>query len=98
YGAEHYENPLLNSAHFFLRVDKQSVFSDAILKVKEKLRSQGAPIEISGNFGASATVADDLQPKEDVSVELHHIFVDSDAATKVVASLLDQFPTFVEGD
>ena len=27
YGATHYENPLLNSAHFFLRVDNQSVFT-----------------------------------------------------------------------
>jgi hypothetical protein len=27
YGATHHENPLLNNAHFFLRVDNKSVFT-----------------------------------------------------------------------
>ena len=40
YGATHYDNPLLNSAHFFLRVDKQSVFTETIQKVKTKLQSE----------------------------------------------------------
>jgi type III restriction enzyme len=98
YGAMHYENPLLNSAHFFLRVDRQSVFTDAIQKVKAKLQSEGAPIEITHNFGGAGGGADDLQPKEDVSVELHHIFVNSEAARERIVEIIDDFPTFAEGD
>ena len=98
YGATHYENPLLNSAHFFLRVDKQSVFTDTIQKVKAKLQSEGAPIEISANFGRVGARVDDLQPKEQVSVALHHIFVDSEAARERIAEIIEEFPSFAEDD
>lgn len=98
YGATHYENPLLNSAHFFLRVDKQSVFTESIQKVKAKLQSEGAPIEITANFGGVAGGAEDIQPKDGVSVELHHIFVDSEAARERIVQIIDEFPTFTEGD
>ncbi len=97
YGATHYENPLLNSAHFFLRVDNQSVFTEAIGKVKTKLQSEGAPIEITGNFGGAGGGAVDLRPKDDVEVELHHIYVDSDEARERIVEIIDQFPHFTEG-
>jgi type III restriction enzyme len=96
YGAAHYENPLLNSAHFFLRVDNKSVFTEAIEKVKAKLKSEGAPIEITANFGAAGSGAEDLQPKEDINVKLHHIFVDSEAARTRINEIVDDFPTFIE--
>lgn len=98
YGATHYENPLLNSAHFFLRVDKESVFTEAIQKVKKKLQSEGASIEISANFGAKGGGADDLKPKDGTEVELHHIFVDSEAARVRIGEIVDEFPQFAEGD
>lgn len=98
YGATHYENPLLNSAHFFLRVDSQSVFTTTIQNVKTKLQSEGASIEITSNFGGAGGNADDLLPKENVNVELHHIFVDSEAARERIARILEDFPRFVEGD
>ena len=98
YGATHYENPLLNSAHFFLRVDKESVFTDAIEKVKTKLQSEGAPIEISASFGAKGSGAEDLTPKDDVKVSLHHIFVDSEAARERIGEIVHDFPQFTEGD
>lgn len=98
YGAIHYENPLLNSAHFFLRVDSKSVFTEAIERVKTKLQSEGAPIEISSNFGSGTAGADDLHPKDDTEVNLHHIFVDSEAARKRIVEIIDEFPEFEEGD
>jgi type III restriction enzyme len=98
YGATHYENPLLNSAHFFLRVDKESVFTEAIQKVKAKLQSEGAPIEITANFSGVGGGATDLQPKDDLSVPLHHIFVDSEAARERIVDIVGNFPTFSEGD
>jgi type III restriction enzyme len=98
YGATHYETPLLNSAHFFLRVDNQRVFGEAIQNVKAKLQSEGAPIEIIENFGGAGGGSEDLSPKEDVNVELHHIFVDSEAARQRIAEIIDDFPFFQEGD
>ena len=97
-GAEHYDSPLLNSAHFFIRVDNENVFADAIRSVKDKLRMEGAPIEISSNYGGAGSGADDLSPKEGVEVELHHIYVDSEAARERIAEIVDEFPIFEEGD
>ena len=96
YNAKHYENPLLNSAHFFLRVDNQSVFSEAISGVKAKLKAEGAPIEIVENFGGGNTSADDLHPKEDIQINLHHIYVDSEAARECIDEIINDFPTFIE--
>ncbi len=98
YGVTHYGNPLLNSAHFFLRVDNKNVFTDAVEKVKAKLQSEGAPIEIIANFGAAGAIAEDLQPKDGVEVSLHHIFVDSEAARQRINEIITDFPTFSEGD
>ncbi len=97
YRAEHYDNPLLNSAHFFLRVDNQNVFTQAINGVKEKLKAEGAPIDIVDYFGSGGGGADDLSPKDGVDVSLHHIYVDSQAARERIGELVADFPTFTEG-
>ena len=97
YDATHYDNALLNSAHFFLRVDKQSVFVDAIDVVKRKLQNEGAPIEIVSNFGGANAGAIDLQPKLGISASLCHVNVEADDALKHIAKLVSQFPTFAEG-
>ncbi|SCY54208.1 DEAD/DEAH box helicase family protein [Nitrosospira sp. Nsp13] len=97
YGATHYDNPLLNSAHFFLRVDNQSVFSDAIVAVKTKLQNEGAPIEIVANFGDAVSGSEDLKPREGVDVNLCYINVDAEAACERIAEIIAEFPTFAEG-
>ncbi|KGS49968.1 hypothetical protein X961_2977 [Burkholderia pseudomallei MSHR5613] len=97
YGATHYDNALLNSAHFFLRVDDQSVFSDAIGLVKKKLQNEGAPIEIVSNFGGAGSGAVDVHPKPDADAPLCHVNVEADVAAKHIAKLVGQFPTFSEG-
>jgi len=97
YGATHYDNSLLNSAHFFLRVDSQSVFVDAISAVKAKLQAEGAPIEIVDNFGGSGSGADDLKPKDDIEAPLFCVNVDAEAACERIAEIVSEFPTFTEG-
>ena len=92
YGAVHYNDAHLDTAHFFLRVDSKSVFTDALEAVKKKLRAEGAPIEITSNFGKAASDMEELYPKENVIVELHDIFVDSDAACERIAEILSDFP------
>lgn len=98
YQASHYESTLLNTAHFFVRVDKESVFSEAIQRVRDKLAAEGAPITITDNFGGGGSASEDIEPREDVNVSLHHVFVDSEAARHRIGELLENFPVFKEGD
>ncbi|NYE28544.1 type III restriction enzyme [Rhodanobacter sp. K2T2] len=95
YNAKHYDSPLLNSAHFFLRVDKQSVFSDAVAAVKRKLQQDGTAIEIVENYGGADSGADDLAPKPALLAKavLHHVNKDADGAVASIAKLIAKFPT-----
>ncbi len=97
YGAKHYDNPLLNSAHFFLRVDNQNVFGEAINSVKVKLQAEGAPIEIIDNFGGTGSGSDELKPKDDVIVQLCQVHADAEGACERIAQIISAFPTFTEG-
>lgn len=98
YEAKHYDNPILNTAHFFVRVDREAVFTDTIDKVKAKLKAEGAPLSISGNFGGTGSGSEDQRPRDLEGVALHHIFVDSEAARTRITELIDDFPSFTEGD
>lgn len=97
YDATHYESQLLNSAHFFIRVDNKNVFTEAIKGVEAKLLAEGTPIEIVSNFNVGSSGAEDLYPKPGLSTKLHHIHVDSEAATNRYKEIISEFPTFVEG-
>jgi type III restriction enzyme len=97
-GAKHYDSPLLNAAHFFLRVDKESVFTDTIKKVREKLKAEGAPIEIVENYGGKGTGSEELWPKDDVEAPLCHVNVDATEACAKIAEIVSEFPVFKEGD
>ena len=98
-GAEHYNNPLLNSAHIFLRVDNQRVFSEAVEAVKKKLLSEGSSIEIVDNFSTGQVKSIlELEPRDDVNVILHEVFVDSTLAAEQIERLIDDFPIFAEND
>ena len=80
-----------------MRVDNQSVFSEAIGAVKEKLKAEGAPIEIVDNFGGSGGGAEDLTIKDGVEVSLHQVHVDASDACSRIAEIVGDFPTFTEG-
>jgi type III restriction enzyme len=97
-GAQHYASPLLNSAHFFLRVDKESVFTDTIAKVREKLKSEGAPIEVVETYGGKGSGSIELTPREGLDAPLCHVNVDASTACEKIAEIVDEFPAFIEGD
>lgn len=98
HGAKHYDTPLLNSAHFFLRVDKKNVFSESIEAVRAKLQESGAAIEIVHTYGSGEGGSEDLTPKDGMSVSLHHVHADADDAVAAIEHLVAQFPTFKEGE
>ncbi len=64
FDATHYDDPVLNTAHFFVRVDRESVFTDTIEKVKAKLKAEGAPLSITGNFGGAGPGSEDQEPRD----------------------------------
>jgi type III restriction enzyme len=98
YDAKHYDSPLLNSAHFFLRVDKKNVFTESIDAVRKKLMESGGGIEIVHNYGGGGGDAPvEIKPKEEVSVVLHQVNPDAEDAIGEIAKLVQQFPTYVEG-
>ncbi|MGJ7565258.1 DEAD/DEAH box helicase family protein [Variovorax sp. GB1R11] len=96
--ATHYDSEVLNAAHFFLRVDRKSVFTQALDLVKAKLDQEGAPIAISSSFsGGNSPGAIEVLPRDDLPSALHSIYVLKEEAMLVVDQLLNQFPTFAEG-
>lgn len=96
--ATHFDNALLNSAHFFLRVDSKPVFEESIRAVKAKLQSEGSPIEIVSNYGASSGGVEEIWPKAELDVKLCHVLADAEAAHDRIAEIIAQFPAFEEGD
>lgn len=97
FNARHYDNPLLNSAHFFVRVDKESVFADAIQSVKTKLQKDGAPIDIIENFGEGGGGAEMLEPKAASQVQICHVHVNAESACERINEIVAAFPSFQEG-
>ncbi|KQR18542.1 hypothetical protein ASF90_03490 [Xanthomonas sp. Leaf148] len=98
YDAKHYDSPLLNSAHFFLRVDKKNVFTESIEAVRAKLQESGAAIEIVQTFGGGDGGSEDISPRDNVSVVLHQVHADAGDAVEAIAQLVAKFPTFKEGE
>lgn len=98
FDAKHYDSPLLNSAHFFLRVDKKNVFTESIEAVRAKLQESGAAIEIVHTYGGGDGGSEDLAPREGVSVLLHQVHADAGDAVGAISQLVAQFPSFKEGD
>jgi type III restriction enzyme len=95
YDAKHYPSQLLNSAHFFLRVDRQNVFSETVAAVKHKLQQDGTAIEIVESYSKGDAGSDDLEPRPDRAdrAVLHLVNKDASDALPEIKSLLDRFPT-----
>lgn len=98
FNATHYDAPLLNSAHFFLRVDKKNVFTDAIDAVRAKLQEAGTSIEIVQSYAGSDGGSEEIEPRDDVSVVLHEVKADADDAIGAIEDLVAKFPTIKETD
>ncbi|EOD9008967.1 DEAD/DEAH box helicase family protein [Enterobacter hormaechei] len=98
YGAEHYDNANLNSAHFFLRVDDENVFTNSIKSVKKKLEDQGSPIEIIDNFSYGKSASYEIEKKPAIDVNLCHVNVDAIDACLEIKKIVDESIVFKEGD
>jgi len=90
-GAKHYPSDILNTAHFYVRVDKNSVFNEVIGEVKDELGSAPGGIRI--------VVTPPGKPKPEPYAasqrcEVPETALDATGACAAVESLVTGFPDF----
>lgn len=90
-GAQHYPADRLNTAHFYVRVDKNSVFTDVIREVQDELGAEpgGVRIVVTPPGKPKPT---DYSPKG--LFEVPQTALDSKMAQAEIAKLLKNFPDY----
>jgi type III restriction enzyme len=76
--AQHYTDPNLNTAHFYIRTDEKSVFEEVLREVKRKIAAESPEINLTvftGKKGAASKLI--VQPKKvrqlpEVSIDSHY--------------------------
>ena len=76
--AQHYPDPALNTAHFYIRTDEKSVFEEVLREVKSKIAAEAPEINLmvfTGSKDAASKMT--VQPKKvrqlpEVSIDSHH--------------------------
>lgn len=91
--ATHYPSDLLNTAHFYVRVDKNDVFSSVVAEVEKELGSEPGGIRIAVSSPGKPHM-DVYHPLVDVTVP--ETGIDSRFAMQRVQELMDAFPDFRE--
>lgn len=92
--SRHYRSDRLNTAHFYVRVDKQGVFDDVIMDVRNQLGSAGGGIEIVVT-SPGKTKPEEWQPSTKALVP--ETAAKSELAAAPIAELFKNFPDF-DGD
>jgi len=89
--AEHYEAEVLNSAHFYVRVDTKGVFADLVADVSKRLAGDLPEIQISSYDPGKKNRPISYPAKEERSVP--HVYRDPTAAKEpiddIVKNLID---------
>lgn len=94
-GAQHYPVERLNSAHFYIRVDKRGVFTDILAKVNKKLSTDAPGITIVETKPGKAK-PEPLPPKDERKIfETAYI---TDQAIKPIAELIDSLTDYRNDD
>lgn len=94
----HYPNPALNTAHFYIRVDKRDSFGNTVDAVKEKLAN-----ELSDDAITSSFIESDFETPEEVSPKqptplLGRVNIDSGEAKEKINAILKSLTNIKEGD
>lgn len=90
-GATRYPSDLLNTAHFFVRVDRNDVFSQVIAEVENELGNEPGGIRIAVSAPGSPSVESYL-PRFDVQIP--ETGIESSHALQRVQDLMSGFPNF----
>jgi type III restriction enzyme len=90
-GARHYESDILNTAHFYVRVDTKGVFGDIVSSVRQRLSGDDVEVRFSSYEGKSNKPVD-LPPLKARSVS--HIYLDPTDAVTPIQQLIDDMSDY----
>ena len=85
--AQHYPDPSLNTAHFYIRTDEKKVFEEVLQEVRNKIAAETPEITLTvfvGKKGASSKL--ELSPKK--RMELPEVSIDSSNAIQPIKKIL----------
>lgn len=85
--ARHYPHPDLNSAHFYIRFDDDSVFPSIVQEVRKRLASESPEISLTPYRGKSGAAAITQLPKASYTVP--EIYIDATKAKAPVNQVID---------
>jgi type III restriction enzyme len=91
-GAHHYEDELLNAAHFYVRVDAKTVFTDIVKDVDRRLGGELPEIQISSYDPKKKNKPVPYVPL--VAKEVPHIWRDPSAAMEPIDQVITKLVDF----
>lgn len=90
-GAEHYQNPVLNTAHFYIRSDERGVFDDILEDIRKQLLTDYPAIGLTIKKSTTGRVLEKVMPDPPRTVPTIGI-LSSDAKQpigKIITSMID---------
>jgi len=90
--AQHFPDPSLNTAHFFIRTDERSVFDQVLHEVQAKIAAESPEISLAVYTGGKGAVAKTTMPPRKVK-QLPAVSINAESAMdpirQVIASIHD---------
>lgn len=94
-GARHYSSSRLNTAHFYVRVDRNNVFADVVAEVKKGLGGEAPEVRILTTEPGKPR-PEELPPSE--AREVPKAGIDNEAAKSEVAKVLDSLSDYSKSE
>lgn len=94
-GAEHYQNPVLNTAHFYIRSDERGVFDEILEDVRQQLLKDHPAVSLTIKKNASGKVLQTINPKAFKTVPI--VGIHSEAAQRPISQIVGRMLDFSGG-
>ena len=94
-GAEHYSNPSLNTAHFYIRTDERGVFDEILEDVRKQLVSEHPAVTLTIKKEAAGRILDKVDPNPPRTVPT--IGIHSAKAKQPIADVINKMMDFSAG-
>jgi type III restriction enzyme len=91
--AQHYSDPSLNTAHFYIRTDEKSVFDEVLHEVREKITVDAPEINLTvfrGGAGNSTKTTSEVQKRR----ELPDVFINAKDAQEPIKKIINSIPDY----
>jgi type III restriction enzyme len=94
-GAEHYSNPSLNTAHFYIRTDERGVFDEILEGVRKQLVSEHPAVALTIRKDAGNRILDKVNPNPPRTIPT--IGIHSAKAQEPIADIIGKMMDFSSG-